>query len=81
MVADELDRSRDIAETARIIEKASAGVVLTRGGDVLPLPGLPDDRLLAPGSPILAVAAEELADSGAYISFLAPTPEAPAASS
>jgi hypothetical protein len=73
VVADELDRSRDIAETARIIEKANAGVVLTRGGDVLPLPGLPDDRLLAPGSPILTVAADELADSGAYTSFLAPT--------
>jgi hypothetical protein len=76
MIADELDRTRDIAETARIVESASAGVVLTRGGDVLPLPGLPDDRLLAPGSPILRVAAEELAESGAYISFLAPTPPA-----
>jgi len=74
VVADELDRSRDIAETARIIEKADAGVVLTRGGDVLPLPGLPDDRLLAPGSPILAAAADELADSGAHITFLAPAP-------
>ena len=74
VIADDLDRTRDIAETAGIIEKASAGVVLTRGGDVLPLPGLPDDRLLAPGSPILTVAADELADHGAYTSFLAPTP-------
>jgi hypothetical protein len=72
VIADELDRSRDIAETARIVERASAGVVLTRGGDVLPLPGLPDDRLLGPGSPILTVAADELANSGAYTSFLAP---------
>jgi hypothetical protein len=61
VIADDLDRTQDIAETARIIEKASAGVVLTRGGDVLPLPGLPDDRLLVRGSPILAVAADELA--------------------
>jgi hypothetical protein len=74
VIADELDRTRDIAETARTVESASAGVVLTHGGGVLPLPGLPDDRLLAPGSPILTVAADELADSGAYISFLAPTP-------
>ena len=74
VIADDLDRARDIAETARIVGNASAGVVLTRGGDVLPLPGLPDDRLLAPGSPILRVAADELTDSGAYISFLAPTP-------
>jgi hypothetical protein len=76
VIADDLDRTRDIAETARIIEKASAGVVLTRGGDVLPLPGLPDDRMLAPGSPILTVAADELANSGAYTSFLAPAPGA-----
>jgi hypothetical protein len=74
VIADDLDRTQDIAETARIIEKASAGVVLTRGGDVLPLPGLPDDRLLVPGSPILTVAADELANSGAYTTFLAPAP-------
>ncbi|MGY1740607.1 MULTISPECIES: helix-turn-helix transcriptional regulator [unclassified Blastococcus] len=74
VIADDLDRTRDIAATARIVAKAGAGVVLTRAGDVLPLPGLPDDRLLAPGSPILGVVAEELADSGAYVSFLAPTP-------
>jgi hypothetical protein len=74
VIADELDRIRDIAETARIVGNAVAGVVLTRGGDVLPLPGLPGDRLLAPGSPILRVAADELADSGAYTSFLARAP-------
>jgi GAF domain len=74
LIADGLDRTREIAETARIVEDASAGVVLTHGGDVLPLPGLPDHRLLAPGSPILRVAEEELADSGAFVSFLAPEP-------
>jgi hypothetical protein len=73
-IADDLDRTRDIAETARIVANASAGIVLTRGGDVVPLPGLPDDRLLAPGSPVLGVAADELAHSGAYTSFLAPGP-------
>jgi hypothetical protein len=72
VIADDLDRTRDMAETARVIENASAGVVLTRGGDVLPLPGLPHDRRLAPGSPILTVAADELANSGSYTSFLAP---------
>lgn len=49
-------------------------MVLTRGGGVLPMPGLPDDRLLAAGSPILAVAAAELGRSGGYASFLAPAP-------
>jgi hypothetical protein len=74
VIADALDRTRDIAETARMVATADAGVVLTRGGSVLPMPGLPDDRLLAPGSPVLALAADELADSGAHISFLAPAP-------
>jgi hypothetical protein len=72
-IADDLDRIQDIAETARVVERANAGVVLTRGGDVLPLPGLPDDRLLVPGSPILTAAADELAAGGVYNTFLAPT--------
>lgn len=75
VIATALDRTRDIAETAKMVNRASAGVVLTRGGDVLPLPGLDDDRLLSPGSPVLAVAAQELAGSGPYISFLAPAPD------
>jgi hypothetical protein len=74
VIADELDRTKDIARTARIVQRASAGVVLTRGGDVLPLPGLPDDPLLVPGSPILTVAADELANAGAHTSFLVPAP-------
>jgi hypothetical protein len=74
VIADDLDRTKDIAETALIIHRASAGVVLTRGGDVLSLPGLPDDPLLVPGSAILTVAADELANSGAHTSFLVPEP-------
>jgi hypothetical protein len=74
VIADDLDRTRDVAEIARIVETATAGVVLTRAGDVLPLPGLPDDRLLAQGSALLRVAEAELAQSGAFLSFLAPTP-------
>ncbi|MGS0684625.1 hypothetical protein ACVBEQ_05655 [Nakamurella sp. GG22] len=74
VIADGLDRTREIAETARAIQSAVAGVVLTRGGDVLPLPGLPDDGMLAPGSPILLVAADELARGGPHASFLVPAP-------
>jgi hypothetical protein len=73
VIAHGLDRTREIAATARVVETASAGILLTRGGDTLPLPGLPDHRLLAPDSPILATAAQELADSDTYITFLAPT--------
>jgi hypothetical protein len=75
VIAHALDRTRQIAETARIVEAASAGVVLTRAGDVLPLPGLPDHRLLTPGSRVLASAAAELAASETYSTFLAPVRE------
>jgi hypothetical protein len=73
VIAHGLDRVREIAVTARIVEAASAGILLTRGGDTLPLPGLPDHRLLAPGSRLLATVTRELADSDTYIAFLAPT--------
>jgi hypothetical protein len=72
VIAYGLDRTREIAATARIIEAAIAGILLTHDGDTLSLPGLPGHRLLAPGSPILATAAHELADSHTYIDFLAP---------
>lgn len=76
IIAHALDRTREIADAARIIEAATAGVVLTRGGDTLSLPGLPDHRLLVPGSPLLRTAAAELAASAGYVTFLAPgTPE------
>ncbi|MET0765102.1 MAG: helix-turn-helix transcriptional regulator [Blastococcus sp.] len=73
VIAYALDRTRDIASVARIVEAASAGVVLTRGGNTLPLPGLPDHRLLAPGSRLLATAGQELAGSTTAVTFLAVT--------
>src|SRR3954469_56961 len=72
VIADHLDRTQEIAALARIVGTAEAGVVLTRGGDTLPLPGLPDDRLLAPASPILDAARDELSAGGPYTAFLAP---------
>jgi hypothetical protein len=72
VIAHTVDRTREIAATARIVEAASAGVLLTRGGDTLPLPGLPDHPLLAPGTRLLVTAAQELADSDTAITFLSP---------
>ncbi|WP_029432270.1 hypothetical protein [Blastococcus sp. URHD0036] len=76
VIADDLDRTREIAATAKIVGTAEAGVVVTRGGTPLPLPGLPDDPLLAPGSPVLAAVARELAAGGPYAAFLVPVPGA-----
>lgn len=76
VIADDLHRTRDIAETVQFVGRADAGVVLTSEGDTLPLPGLPEDSLLVPGSPVLTVAAEELAEGGAHATFLAPAPGA-----
>jgi hypothetical protein len=73
VIAYGLDRTRDIAAVARIVEAAGAGVVLTRGGDTLPLPGLPDHRLLSPGSRLLVTAGQELAGSNTAVTFLAVT--------
>ena len=72
VIADDLDRTRSVATIARIVGSADAGVMLTRGGDAHPLPGLADDSLLAPGSPILTTATHELSISGPYTGFLAP---------
>ena len=72
VIADGLDRTRQMAESARVVVAARAGVVLTRGGSSLPLPGLPGDRLLAPGSPVLSTVANELAATPTYVSFLVP---------
>lgn len=74
MIADDLDRTQEITLTARMVRTAQAGVVLTRAGDTLPLPGLPDDRLLGPGSPVLATVAHELSTGGPYTAFLVPVP-------
>lgn len=72
IIADGLDRTRQISETARVVAAATAGVVLTRGGEVLRLPGLPDHRLLTRGSPVLSTATRELGGTRALISFLVP---------
>ena len=73
VIAHGLNRTHEITDMARIVQAAFAGVVLTRGGDTAPLPGLPDHRSLVAGSALLATAAAELADGDTHRSFLAPT--------
>jgi DNA-binding CsgD family transcriptional regulator len=71
-IASAVDPLRSLATIAGMIHQTAAGIVLAPSGAVLPLPGLPDHRLLAPGSGVLAVATEQLAGGGPHASFLAP---------
>jgi DNA-binding CsgD family transcriptional regulator len=71
-IADALDPTRSLAAAVRIVRAAEAAIVLTQAGNPLPLPGLPTDELLSPGSPVLLAAAEQLADGTMYATFLTP---------
>ena len=55
-----------------MVGPARAGIVLTRGGRVLPLEGLPGHPLLDAGSAVLDVASGQLPAGGGYGSFLCP---------
>jgi DNA-binding NarL/FixJ family response regulator len=74
-MAQAVDRMRTIRAAASIVHDAVAGIVLTRGGNAVPLPGLPDHPVLAVGSPALAEAAERLDAGAAYATFLHPAPD------
>ena len=76
VMAHAVDRMRTIRAAARLVGDAVAGAVLTRGGNALPLPGLPAHPVLATGSPVLAEAAERLDAGHAYAVFLGPAPGA-----
>jgi DNA-binding CsgD family transcriptional regulator len=71
-IAQAVDPMRTIAAATRIVRDAQAAIVLTRAGDALPLPGLPGHPLLATGSTVLALAAQQLAAGNGHGSFLAP---------
>jgi DNA-binding CsgD family transcriptional regulator len=73
-VAVAVDPWRSLATIAGMVHAASAAIVLTPSGTLLPLPGRPDHRLLAPGSGVLAAATVQLAEGSPYASFLAPLP-------
>ncbi|MFL5909803.1 MAG: LuxR C-terminal-related transcriptional regulator [Gaiellaceae bacterium] len=70
-IAAAVDPMRSIAVVAGMVGNATAGIVLTRASDSLPLPGLASHLLLVAGSPVLAVAAAQRAGQ-AVASFLWP---------
>jgi hypothetical protein len=78
VMAHAVDRMREIRAAARIVADAVAGVVLTRAGSALRLPGLPGHPVLAAGSPVLAEAAERLDAGHTHAVFLHPSPDATA---
>jgi DNA-binding CsgD family transcriptional regulator len=67
IVGAAVDPMRSLSVVAGVVGDATAGTVLTRAGEPLPLPGLATHTLLAAGSALLLVAASQLA--GQALSF------------
>jgi hypothetical protein len=74
MIAHAVDPMRSLTAAVTLVRNAEAGIVLTRAGNALPLPGLPTDPLLTPGSDVLTVAAERLTQGDRHATFLCRRP-------
>src|SRR3954470_14435054 len=71
LIAAAVDPMRSLGVVAGVVGDATAGIVMTRAGEPLPLPGMASHPLLAAGSALLPVAAAQLARL-AHTSFLCP---------
>jgi DNA-binding CsgD family transcriptional regulator len=72
IIARGVDPMVPLAAAARVVQGATAGVVLARDGGTTLLPGLPGDALLSDSSGVLSAAAAALRSGQAYSSFLWP---------
>jgi DNA-binding CsgD family transcriptional regulator len=70
-MANALDPLRGISAAAGMVEHAAGGVLLSRYGHPQRLPGLPEHPVLARGSRLLDVAAQQLGDTE-HTAFLCP---------
>lgn len=70
MIAHALDPMRSLTAAVKLVRNAQAGIVLTRAGNALPLPGLPTHALLTPGSDVLIVGLERLTQGDRHATFL-----------
>ncbi len=75
LIAHAVDPMRTVAALTSLVTDAVAGVVLTRAGEAVSLPGLSGHRLLTPGSPVLTEAAVCYADGDSRAEFLTPEPQ------
>jgi hypothetical protein len=70
LVAHAVDPRPSLTALTSLVTAPAAGIVLTRAGHTEPLPGLPGDPLLSPGSPALAEARAHLAAGAAHVTYL-----------
>jgi DNA-binding CsgD family transcriptional regulator len=67
-----IDPMRSLLTAARLVQGATAGVVLCRDGGTVPLPGFVEDGLLAKGSAVVDAARRAIRSAHVYASFLWP---------
>src|SRR3954451_16116720 len=72
ILARGIDPMRSLLTAARLVQGATAGVVLCRDGGLTPLPGLAKDGLLAKGSAVVDAARRAIRSAHVYASFLWP---------
>src|SRR4051794_24997636 len=74
MIAHAVDPMRSLTAAVTLVRNAEAGIVLTRAGNALPLPGLPTHPLLTPGSDVLTTATQLVTGRRGRVAFLCPDP-------
>jgi DNA-binding CsgD family transcriptional regulator len=77
VIARGVSPMRSLLATARLVQGATAGVLLYEDGATYPLDGLQDHSLLTAASPVVAIARQTLLAGYVYRSFLWPTRRVP----